>query len=161
MRLFLTFFSVLFSVTGAFSQKMKGKRKPPTIQFSFSLKDIYTPNLFSRSSFTDVLLNNRWTKVSEMAPGISISYLQGTLNPNIDFVGSINAAVTKHPFSDHSSIADSASKKLMVEASGGLNIKLLADNHIMVPYVYAGLGFSVYGGSYLAIYIPAWFGTAA
>ena len=46
------------------------------------------------------------------------------------------------------------SDAFLLEADANLNLKLLPDNYIAVPYLSVGLGASMYTGSYFAAYAP-------
>ncbi|MCZ0211835.1 hypothetical protein OZK63_41485, partial [Streptomyces sp. UMAF16] len=41
-----------------------------------------------------------------------------------------------------------------MEADASVNLKLLTDKYFMVPYLSAGVGASMYAGTYFGAYIP-------
>lgn len=137
----------------AFSQPMTSYKKQPTLGISFFLKDMNTANLIDKTSLSNVLNNNLWTKVADMAPGLSVNYYHG-LTDHIDFQGTLAGSFTKYPFSYNSGIAPSTDSKFLMELSTAANIKLLTDKHVVVPYIHLGIGASMYGGNYFAAYAP-------
>ena len=137
----------------AFSQPMTSYKKQPTLGVSFFLKDMNTANLIDKTSLSNVLNNKLWTKVADMAPGLSLNYYHG-LTDHIDFQGSLAGSFTKYPFSYFSGVAPSTDNKFLMELSTAANIKLLTDKHVLVPYIHLGIGASMYGGNYFAAYAP-------
>ena len=137
----------------AFSQPMTSYKKQPSFGISFFLKDMYTANLVDKTSLSNVLNNNLWTKVGNMAPGLSLNYYHG-LTDYIDFQGTLAGSFTKYPFSYFSGVASSTDNKFLMELSAAANIKLLTDKHVIVPYIHLGVGASMYAGNYFAAYAP-------
>ena len=157
MKKFLICLVAIGMTAGSFAQKMNTKKKKPSLEVAFFLKDMYTQALISNSSLSSVISNKQWTKVANMAPGLSLNYYEG-ITDKIDFVGSLNGTFTKYPFASGSGVAPSTDNKFLLELAGGLDFKLLTDDHIIVPYLYAGLGASMYSGTYFAAYIPTGMG---
>jgi len=137
----------------AFSQPMTSYKKQPSFGISFFLKDMYTANLIDKTSLSNVLNNKLWSKVADMAPGLSLNYYQG-LTDHIDFQATLAGSFTKYPFSFRSGVAPSTDNKFLMEVSTAANIKLLTDKHVVVPYIHLGIGASMYGGNYFAAYAP-------
>ena len=137
----------------AFSQPMTSYKKQPTLGVSFFLKDMYTANLIDKTSLSNVLNNKLWTKISDMAPGLSLNYYQG-LTDHIDFQGSLAGSFTKYPYSFFAGVPSSNDNKFLMELSTAANIKLLTDKHVLVPYIHLGIGASMYAGNYFAAYAP-------
>lgn len=137
----------------AFSQPMTSYKKQPSFGISFFLKDMNTANLIDKTSLSNVLNNKLWTKVANMAPGLSLNYYQG-LTDHIDFQATLAGSFTRYPFSFRSGVAPSTENKFLMELSAAANIKLLTDKHVVVPYIHLGVGASMYGGNYFAAYAP-------
>jgi outer membrane protein OmpA-like peptidoglycan-associated protein len=112
-----------------------------------------TANLIDKTSLSNVLNNKLWSKVGDMAPGIGLNYFQG-LTDHIDIQGSLGGSFTKYPFSFNSGIPASTQNKFLVELAAAANIKLLTDQHTIVPYIHLGVGASMYAGTYFAAYAP-------
>jgi OOP family OmpA-OmpF porin len=142
---------------GSFAQTLPSYKKRPTLGLNFFLKDVTTANLISQNSLAVVLSNGQWTKLTDMAPGLSLTYYNG-ISDHLDFTASFGGSFTKYPFSAGSGIAPSTNNKFLMEASAGVNVKLLADNYLIVPYAHIGIGASLYGGTYFAAYIPTGLG---
>jgi len=153
MKKFMLFVVAVSMSAVAFSQPMTSYKKQPTLGVSFFLKDMYTANLIDKTSLSNVLNNKLWTKVSDMAPGLSLNYYHG-LTDHIDFQGSLAGSFTKYPYSFFSGVASSNDNKFLMELSTAANIKLLTDKHVLVPYIHLGIGASMYAGNYFAAYAP-------
>ena len=157
MKKFLLSLIAVALAAGSFSQTMTSYKKRPSLGLSFFLKDMYTANLIDHTSVSTVLDKDQWTKLKNMAPGVSLNYYQG-LTENIDFQGTLGASFPKYPFSFNSGVTATGETKFLLEVAAGLNFKLLTDNYFIVPYVHLGLGASMYGGTYFAAYAPTGLG---
>ncbi len=157
MKKFLFSLIAIGLAAGSFAQTAPSLKKRPTLGVNFFLKDVNTWGLIEHSSLSSVLANNQWTKVRNMAPGLSLSYYEG-LTEHVDFVASLGGSFTKFPFSYNSGISPSNESKFMLETSAGVNIKLLKDNYFVVPYFHIGLGASMYSGTYFAATMPTGLG---
>ena len=153
MKKFMLFVVAVSMSAVAFSQPMTSYKKQPTLGVSFFLKDMNTANLIDKTSLSNALTNNLWTKVADMAPGLSVNYYHG-LTDYIDFQATLAGSFTKYPFSFFSGVAPSTDNKFLMELSTAANIKLLTDKHVVVPYIHLGVGASMYGGNYFAAYAP-------
>ncbi len=99
----------------------------------------------------EVLANGSWTKAANMTPGLGIQYLDG-LSDYVDFNANLNSSFVNYPFYNGSKAGQD---KFLLEATAGVNVKLLTDNYFMVPYLSAGVGVSMLGGTYFGAFIPA------
>ncbi|MDI9366363.1 MAG: OmpA family protein [Flavobacterium sp.] len=145
-KIVLLFVSVAIAVT-AFSQTTNLK-KLPSLGIGFNLKDFKTAGLINTKSLSDVLVNKSYAKVKEMAPGLNISYYQGLTN-NIDFVATLGATFTEYNYRGKTF---GSTSNFLLDLDAHLNFKLLTDNYFVVPYITAGLGTSMYRGSYFMAY---------
>ena len=153
MKKFLFSLIAVSLAAGSFAQTMYPNKKKAILSLGFFLKDMNTAALAKQTSLASVLGNGQWTPVHNMAPGASLSYIEG-LTDKIDFIGSLAGSFPKYPFSASSGVAPSTDSKFLLEASGGVNLKLISDKYIVVPYLTVGLGASMYSGTYFAAYIP-------
>ncbi|NCI50712.1 OmpA family protein [Sediminibacterium roseum] len=143
---------------GAFAQTtLPSYKKRPSLGLNFFFKDVTTANLITQNSLGVVLSNKQWAKLGDMAPGVSLSYYNG-ITDKIDFVTTLGGSFTKFPFSTASGITPSTNNKFLLEATAGVNLKLLPDNYVVVPYAHIGIGASMYAGTYFAAYIPTGLG---
>ncbi len=149
MKKFLFSLLVVGLATATFAQGPTSYKKRPSLGVSFFLNDMFTADRISRTSLSDILSNNKWAKTSEMTPGLAIQYFEG-ITENIDFMGSLGGNFTKYPFYPKSGVAPSTTAKFLLEADANINVKLLTDKYVVVPYITMGLGASMYGGTYFA-----------
>ncbi len=149
MKKFLFSFIVVCIATATFAQGPTSYKKRPSLGVSFFLNDMFTAERISKTSLSDILSNNKWAKTSEMTPGLALQYFEG-ITENIDFMGSLGGTFTKYSFYPKSGIAPSTNAKFLLEVDANINIKLLTDKYVVVPYITLGVGASMYGGTYFA-----------
>jgi len=147
----LSFLTLGLMVT-SFGQSTDLKKRP-TLSINFFLKDFKTPAAISNNTLGLVLRDKSWTKMNDMSPGFSIQYFEGLSN-HLDFMAGLGGSFLKYPFQSKSGIQSSTQDKFLLEADAGVNLKLLTDKYFMVPYISAGLGASMYAGTYFGAYIP-------
>ncbi len=131
-----------------FAQVDTGK-KPPTLVFHVFYDDFKTAHLIHTTSIIHVLSNNLWGNISDTQMGFGFNYLQG-IKSKIDFVATLDGSYTDYLYRNNTY---NGSSEFLLDASAGLNVKLLDDHHPVVPYLSAGMGFSAYKGS-TGFYIP-------
>ncbi len=149
MKKFLFSLILVGLTTVSFSQTPMSYKKRPSLGISFFLNDMYTAERISKTSLSNVLSTKSWTKISEMTPGLAIQYFEG-ITEHIDFMASVGGNFTKYPFYPKSGVVPSANTKFLLEADANINLKLLTDKYIVVPYITLGIGASMYGGTYFA-----------
>ena len=128
-------------------------KKRPSIGFHFQLQDVTTPGLIGAGSASSVITNNQWAKIKDLNPGASFQYVEG-LNEYIDLQVSIGGSFVRYPFRAKSGITVPSAKRLLLETDVAINVKMLKDNYLIVPYFTIGAGASMYGGTYFATYAP-------
>ncbi|MFZ2784038.1 MAG: OmpA family protein [Sediminibacterium sp.] len=149
MKKFLFSLIVVGFALSASAQTPTSYKKRPSLGISFFLNDMYTAERISKTSLSSVLRDNKWAKGTEMTPGLSVQYVNG-LTEHVDFMGSLAGTFTKYSFYPKSGISPSANNRFLLEADANVNVKLLTDKYIVVPYLTFGLGASMYGGTYFA-----------
>jgi OmpA-OmpF porin, OOP family len=137
----------IFSVSNAQTASLK---KQPTLSINFLLNDFATAQRIKKNSFGGVLQNKDWAQFNEMSYGLSIQYLQG-LTDHIDFSGSLGGTFLKYPYPNKPTPANDA---LLLELDATLNLKLLTDKYVLVPYANIGLGTSLYKMNTFAAHMP-------
>jgi OOP family OmpA-OmpF porin len=142
---------------GLFAQTLPSYKKRPSLGLNFFFKDVTTAGLIAQNSVAGVLSNKQWANLSQMAPGLSFSYYNG-ITDHLDFTSTLGGTFTKYPFSANSGIARDNNSGFLLEASAGVNLKLLTDEYIVVPYAHVGIGASMYRGNYFAAYLPVGLG---
>ena len=122
--------------------------RPPAIGISFTLHDFTTAQRIRSTSLSNVFRNDQWSKFSEMAPGLAVTYFQG-LTRNIDFAGTIAGSFVDYPLADKPSGGDN----FLLEADASLNLKMFPEKYWFTPYLNVGVGASKYKG-YWGAFVP-------
>jgi hypothetical protein len=139
---------ISFNAFISFSQEGLNKKKP-TLAINFIMNDYRTAGLLKSSSLGGILNEGSWSNLSEMQPGLAVSYYQGLTN-NVDFMATLGGSFVDYATKTR---PRSGSEKFLVEADANLNMKLLSDHYVVTPYFSAGVGASKYGVHWGA-YIP-------
>jgi len=147
MRKSLLFAGLLACVSG-FSQSGSYK-KLPTVSIDFIGTDFKSAAAIRQQSLSGAIRDKQLAKFKDNRLGFGASYFQG-LSDNIDFMGSLRGSFVKYPFKNE---PIPSKESFFVEASASLNIKLLPDNYVVVPYITMGVGAS-YTNKYYAGFIP-------
>lgn len=121
----------------AYAQKFTSKKKGPLIGFSGNLTDFQTPATIQQSSLGDVLKDGTWAKIKDIDPGLSLMYWQGLTN-RLDVSGRYNLLISDYSKSETRS-------QLAHELEGSLHLRALTDDHLLTPFVTAGVGIGTYG----------------
>jgi outer membrane protein OmpA-like peptidoglycan-associated protein len=149
MKKILLSFLAMVVMMASFGQSTSLKKRP-TLGINFFLKDFKTPDLIGRNGLGPVLRDGSWAKIADMTPGLGIQYFDGITN-YIDFTANLNGSFINYTFYDGHKLGQD---KFLLEANAGINLKLLTDNYVVVPYLHAGLGASMLGGTYFGAFAP-------
>ena len=141
-----------FVVPAVFAQD--DEIRPAAIGVGFILNDYTTAERIRSTSLSSVLNNKQWAKVKEMSPGIAISYFKG-LRKHIDFAGTLAGSFVSYPLPGR---PDFSGEKFMLEADASLNFKMVSEKYWVQPYLIAGVGAQMYGGTYFGAFIPTGLG---
>jgi OOP family OmpA-OmpF porin len=144
---------VFGSIATCFAQTPVSYKKRSSLGLNFVLKDMNTAVLIDKTSLSDVLSSGQWTKLNDMTPGLSLTYMNG-VTEKIDFMANLGGSFLKYPFSYTSGVATPSESKFLLELDANANFKLLSDKHIVVPYLSFGVGASMYNSTYFAAYAP-------
>jgi len=128
-------------------------KKRPSFGFQFQLQDVRTAGLIGASSPSSVITNNQWAKIKDSDPGMTFQYIEG-LSEYVDLQVTVGGSFVKYPFRSKSGIAAPTAKRFLLETDVAVNVKMLKDNYLVVPYFTIGAGASMYGGTYFATYAP-------
>ena len=123
------------------------------IGISYTLTDFITAQRIRSSSLTNVLNDKAVAKISEMAPGLAISYFKGLL-PKIDLAATLNGTFVEVPFPDKPATGTS---HFLMELDASAQFKLVSEDYWVIPYADLGLGASVYK-SYYGAFLPVGIG---
>jgi hypothetical protein len=140
-----------FIAPNAFSQTGNYIR-PMAVGVSFTFNDFTTAERIRTTSLNNVIANKQKAKLSEMTPGLALTYFKGLRN-HIDFAGTLAATFVDIPLEGRTG----SSELMLLEADASLNLKLLSDRYVFTPYVSIGAGASKYGDQYAA-FIPTGLG---
>lgn len=132
----------------------KDNVRPAAIGISFILDDFKTASLIRSSSFSQVINSKKWAKPKDMVPGLALSYFQGLTN-HIDFAGTLAGSYLKYPVPNH---APFSSDRFLLEADASMNFKMVSEKYWVQPYLIAGIGAHMYGGSYFGAFLPTGLG---
>jgi OmpA-OmpF porin, OOP family len=149
MKKFLFSLIVVGLATASIAQTPTSYKKRPSLGVSFFLNDMFTAEKVSRTSLSRVLQNGGFTPMKDMAMGLSAQYFEG-ISEHVDFMASVAGSFSKYPFYSRSGVPRSTENLFLVEADANVNLKLLSDKYILVPYMTFGVGASMYNGTYFA-----------
>ncbi len=163
------FFSIIAfaSAAATYAQSTMSYKKSPTLSVNFMLRDMSTANTIDHTSLSTVIGQHLWTKIGNMGPGVNLQYSRG-ITDLIDLSVNLGGSFVKYPFAYTSGVhagtsvvygaVISSADRFLLEASGGVNFKLLSDRYFLVPYYSLGLGVASYGGTYYMAYVPTGLG---
>ena len=129
-KISLSILSCLFIVS-CFAQDEYKKRQ--TLGFSFTFRDAKTAAEIKSKGLANVIRAKQLFKTANMDEGVSVNYLKGLSN-HVDFKSALGVTFL--------------SSSVLSEASAGINLKLLSDKYVFVPFIDAGIGASTNNGYY-------------
>ncbi len=137
-----------FSSSLLFAQS--GVKTPSSVDFHLFYNDFFTAQQIRATSVNNVLKNKLWSPLSNNQIGLGFSYYKG-ITKKIDAVGTLDASFVDYLFQ---SGATNGTSKFLLTTQAAANIKMFDDSKTVVPYLTAGVGFSLYNGN-AGFYIPA------
>ena len=149
MKRLLLLLTAIFSFEASFSQNTD-YTKGSFLGFGLFLNDFQSASVIRTDGIVDVFKNHEFFKTSEMSPGISVNYLSG-LSKHVDFIATLEGSFLNYPNQNVTQTTDN--NKFLMESTASLNLKLLTDRYVVVPYIDLGVGASKYG-KYLGAFIP-------
>lgn len=145
-KFLIAIFALYLLVPAAYGQD--DEIRPPALGISFFLNDFTTAGRIRTTSLATVLSNKKWAKLSEMKPGLAITYFKG-LKKHIDFAGTIGGSFLNYPLPDKVF----SNEKFLLEVNAQMNFKLTTEKYWVQPYLTAGVGAHKYG-PYYGAFIP-------
>lgn len=121
-------------------------RRPASIGISFFVNDFKSAAEIKKDGVGSFLRSGGILRDSRLNAGVAVNYLKGLSN-HVDFNGTLGASFVDYPVPN---VEPFAKDRLLLEATGSLNFKLLADNFWVVPFADLGVGFSKYKSYYSA-----------
>jgi outer membrane protein OmpA-like peptidoglycan-associated protein len=140
--------ALYFFVPASFGQNEE--TRPAAVGISFILNDFTTPDRIRSTSLSRVFNKKQFAKTSEMAPGLAITYFKG-LRPHLDFAGTLAGSSARYKFADQTVLSK---EKFLLQADASLNFKMTTEKYWLQPYLLAGLGAQMYGGSHFGAFAP-------
>ncbi len=144
-------FALTLIAFGGFAQnesKFTGPKKPSIFGIHFNLADYKAPIGISTPGSGRV-----YSSVREMTKGVSLSYIKG-INNKIDLAVKLNGMFYDYPNLSSTVLSKQA---FVPEAEAALNIRPYGDNHLIAPYIIAGIG-GAYVEKKVGAYSPLGFG---
>jgi OOP family OmpA-OmpF porin len=126
--------------------------RPKALGISLFVNDFVTPSRIRTTSLVKVLSDKKLAKLSEMQPGLAITYFQG-LRKHIDYSVSLGGSFLRYPIPNRSIGSD----KLLLEANGAVIFKATSEKYWVQPYLSIGVGGHKYLGYYGA-FLPVGLG---
>lgn len=151
-KVLVAFLAIFMVASSCFSQD--DEIRPAAIGVSFIFNDFTTADRIRSSSLSSVLSKKQWSKLSEMSPGIAISYFKG-LRKHIDFAGTLAGSFVNYELQNRQ---NSSGDKFLLEADASLNFKMVSEKYWVQPYVIAGLGAQMFAGKHFGAFIPTGLG---
>jgi hypothetical protein len=133
-KIYLPILTLLFTVN-CFAQDYK---KTDAFGFGFTYHDFKNPAAIKNQGLVNVINQKQLLKTKNMDPGVCLNYLHGLSN-HVDFTSSLGVSF--------------GSSSTNTEVVAGLNLKLLPDKYIVVPFIDAGIGASSDNG-YFGAFTP-------
>src|ERR1035437_2609525 len=151
-KLILSVLTVILFASSAFAQN-DDYRKRSTLGVSFFLSDFQTAADIKKNGLASVIRSKNLFRTGRMNPGLALSYLKGLAN-HVDFAASLGGSFVNYPIPN---VPPFSNNNFLMEATAGVNAKLLSDNYWVVPFADFGVGASRYLSHYAA-FIPIGFG---
>jgi outer membrane protein OmpA-like peptidoglycan-associated protein len=123
--------------------------KRGTLAVQVGAYDFGTAQAIRSGSLNSVLGNKQWTDFRQMDMAFGLSYIKG-ISEHLDYSVNGYFGSVKYPVRQSNGSAITGSNNLLFETDASLHLKLLTDNFIVVPYLSAGLGGSVWNGRFEA-----------
>lgn len=134
--------------SASFSQNTDYK-KGNGFGISFFLNDFKTASDIQSNGIVSVFREHNFFKTSRMNPGLAINYMSGLSN-HVDFIATLGGSFLDYPIKD---MVPFGANNFLLESTASLNLKLLTDRYIVVPFIDLGVGASKYK-KYVGAFIP-------
>lgn len=123
-------------------------KKGNVLGIHLTMHDFATASDIKSNGLSNVLTKTNWKSIQSKNAGIAVSYTKGISN-TLDVMTRLGGSLLYYPIPGKTNIDE----KYLVEADVNLNLKLIPDNYVVVPFVSVGAGASAWGG-YLSAYMP-------
>ncbi|MGN6193832.1 MAG: OmpA family protein [Ginsengibacter sp.] len=154
MKNVLILFALFCFFPHAFAQK-NDRKKGKSLGVSFFLNDFKSASELRSNGIVSLFKNHDFFS-SQMNSGFAVDYMNGLSN-HVDFIATLAGSSVNYPVQN---VAPFTSKSLLLETTASLNLKLLADNYWLTPFVDLGVGVSKYK-KYFGAFMPVGLGLQA
>lgn len=137
-------FGGAFAVSAQSDNDAPAAIRPANIGFGFNFYDFTTAQRIRQNSLSSTINNDQLAEISDMAPGLSIVYAKG-LRPQIDFAASLGIGSGRVFLQNKPNQVRNTS---FASADVAVQLKLLPERFVFLPYVSAGIGATVTEGFY-------------
>ncbi|WP_127133156.1 OmpA family protein [Pseudoflavitalea rhizosphaerae] len=147
-RILLHLFFFLISFQIAFGQD--DDIQNPTLGVHFFFNDFKSAQNIRNTSLGTALRDKKFGKIKDMSPGLAINYMEG-LNRHFDFTTTLAGSFLDYIRRDGSTFGKD---NFLLEGDVSVRGKMFSNKYVVSPYLQAGLGASMYKGTFGA-FIPA------
>lgn len=147
-RILLHLFFLLISFQIAFGQD--DDIQNPTLGVHFFFNDFKSAQNIRNTSLGTALRDKKFGKIKDMSPGLAINYMEG-LNRHFDFTTTLAGSFLDYIRRDGSTFGKD---NFLLEGDVSVRGKMFSNKYVVSPYLQAGLGASMYKGTFGA-FIPA------
>ena len=122
----------------------------PTLGVHFFFNDFKSAQNIRNTSLGTALRDKKFGKIKDMSPGLAINYMEG-LNRHFDFTTTLAGSFLDYIRRDGSTFGKD---NFLLEGDVSVRGKMFSNKYVVSPYLQAGLGASMYKGTFGA-FIPA------
>jgi OmpA-OmpF porin, OOP family len=137
----------IFFFATSFGQETTHKKEG--IGFSFFLSDFKTAANIRTNGLVSVLKDKSFFKPSAMNTGLAVDYLSG-ISKHVDFIATLGGSFVDYPIDNKPAFN---ANNFLLETTASLNLKLLSDKYVVVPFIDLGVGASSYT-KYVSAFTP-------
>lgn len=124
--------------------------RPAALGVSFTLHDFETARLIRTTSLNSVLRDKKWADPKDMSPGIAITYFKG-IHKYADVAATLGGTFLTYPVPNRPNAG--GGQRFLMDFEAAFNLKMVSENHFVIPYLIAGAGGQMYRKSFGA-YVP-------
>ncbi|MFZ9387198.1 MAG: OmpA family protein [Chitinophagaceae bacterium] len=142
MKKILSAFIALYLLVPA-GHSQDDEIRPKALGISFFMNDFVSPQRIRSSSLVKVMADNNMAKMSEMSPGLAITYSKG-MQKHIDYSVTVGGSFLRYPMPNRSFTYN----RFLLEANAAVQLKMTTEKYWVQPYLTLGVG----GHKYLHYY---------
>lgn len=144
MKKILLHLVLLLSLTQVSFGQNKDYIQNPSLGIHFFMHDFHSADYIRKTSLGTAFRDKEFGRIKEMSPGLAISYTEGLSN-TFDFVSTLAGAFLDYPKKDGSSYGKD---HFLLELDASARAKLFSNKYVVSPFASAGVGASMYKGTF-------------